>query len=690
VTRRALALAALAAISTPLGAQATAGASSPDSLAAEIVRRFESGTPESFDSIIVDPARQVVRDAAPRKRPRKGGLARVLWRDPSSAVLLVSGTLAIGSPADGTNAARRFSGLYEARESGGRWTVARQIPLDEKNRIRSQTIEATLAPGRRIDLADTLEIGVGGPYGFVARLNPSIELAEVSIDGKPAEHALGGGILWVAAPAKARSRLVLRYGMPLAKDQQSAESDSIGPIYGGVGNDQAWLPFFDYDAAGDHGAFRVTVHAPAAYPITTTLPQTERVANGVRTVRGVSQEGTFVTSIFYDRGWKPASGTVDGIRWETFLTPDFDVPTDTIVAVLRRTNRILASHFGEPQTRYIGFAEQRTIPYGFRYRANSVVMAGKGGGKFVDSGIAPRANLAHEIAHGWTDPAGEGANFLREGWATLAESYVLRAEYGPEVERAFWEIRRNGFTAAQAGRLGILANPDNGGVHYSKGAWVLRMMRDRLGEATFDRGMRAFMHEASNGSAGYREFVAQLSRAAGRDVAPWIMPWLTEKAAPDLDARIDGSRVIVEQSGPIFDLALDVELTTSRGPVRRAMHVSHRADTLDVASLGAVSAVRIDPDGKLLLKRHMGDVVRFELRADSAKQVALAGDFMARPIPATKQGDVWVVEIPMVEGRYYYSWVVDGKNGEGKGGELEGVREVKPVKRVENAYPKLY
>ena len=37
-----------------------------------------------------------------------------------------------------------------------------------------------------------------------------------------------------------------------------------------------------------------------------------------------------------------------------------------------------------------------------------------------------------------------------------------------------------------------------------------------------------------------------MNKASGRDVSPLVMPWLTEKYIPDVDARVDGHvKVIV-------------------------------------------------------------------------------------------------------------------------------------------------
>ena len=47
--------------------------------------------------------------------------------------------------------------------------------------------------------------------------------------------------------------------------------------------------------------------------------------------------------------------------------------------------------------------------------------------------------------------------------------------------------------------------------------------------------------------------------------------------------------------------------------------------------------------------------------APDAKVVELAGNVTAKPIAATRVDDVWVVELPLIEGRYIWQWRVDGK-----------------------------
>jgi hypothetical protein len=79
--------------------------------------------------------------------------------------------------------------------------------------------------------------------------------------------------------------------------------------------------------------------------------------------------------------------------------------------------------------------------------------------------------------------------------------------------------------------------------------------------------------------------------------------------------------------------------------------------------------------------------------APDAKAVALTGNFTGEPIPATRHGDRWVVEIPMSEGEYVWGWQIDQTtfwlNSSNAGDSTKtGVRMVRPLERVTGAYPK--
>jgi hypothetical protein len=720
---------------------ATLGAPTPDSLGRLVMSRFANATPDAFDSVYVDPlGRDVVRTAVQQRSLRRADLQRVVWQGPDRAVLLLTGTvyparerpqpLDAAAGSDETNRVRRFSGFYEAIRTNDAWRLGRQLPLDSLNYIRAQAIHVNLTPGKGLEAIDTLTLDIGSPYGFAARFNNAARISSMALDGKPVAYEFGGGVFWFDAKPKRGARLVLEStlvesriagaGPPRDSSRATATADST-PAFGAYHNTDAWLPFFNYDSGNSFAHLTATVRVPAAYRLTTSVPQTEVVKDGVRTVAARSGHPQFLLALAYDRDWRVQSSTVatpiGPVRVETFLTPDFRFTHDSLAKVAARVYAVLGRRFGEPQapTRYVAMVANRALGRGgFSVRMNNLVVGGSGATRLDDAVLAPSYVLAHETAHGWTMNASSfAANMLQEGWATFAEGTLLGDVYGKDVERAFWErqrasymtgLDRSGFAGFE-GRQSILGNPDNGRIHYVKGSWVFRSLEHTLGDR-FDRGIRDYVAIRRDGkAAGYHEFIASMSRAAGRDMSPFILPWLEGKYIPDVEARVDGSRVIVTQNQPdvLFELPLDLVLTTTDGKAaQRRVNLRHRADTLDVRDLGSVSGVRVDPDHYFLLQRHFGEVVRFELPVSvvpDAKVVELAGNVFSKPIPATRSGDAWVVEIPMSEGRYIWQWRVDGvlPNDESmfaaaaappRADARSGVRVVRPVQRLAESYPK--
>jgi len=745
---RILAAAAAAAI-VPFAAPAQSvnvvGAATPDSLARLVMARFASGTPEAFDSVYPDPlGRDVVRSAVQQRNLRRADLQRVVSQRDGRAVLLLGGTvyparerplpLDAAAGSDETNRVRRFSGLYEAVNANGAWMLARQLPLDSLNFIRAQTIHATITPGQGLEAVDTLTIDIGSPFGFAARLNNAARIASMELDGRPVPYEFGGGVFWFQSPPRRNARLVMRYaltesrpaGAGQSRDSNAtrpANASATVPAFGAYHNTDAWQPFFNYDSGNHFARLTATIRLPDAYRLTTSVPQTETVVNGVRTVVARSMHPQFLLALAFDRDWQVRSSTIatpfGPIRVETFLTPDFRFTHDSLATVTRRVYETLAARFGEPQapTRYVALVANRALGRGgFSVRMNNLVVGGSGVTRLDDPVLGPSYVVAHEIAHGWTmNASGFAANMLQEGWAVFAEGAVLGAIYGKDVEDAFWErqrtgymtgVDRAGFAGGFEGRQSILANPDNGRIHYFKGSWVLRSLEHVLGKPTFDRGMRDYIAQRQKaGPSGYQEFIAAMSRAAGRDLTPTILPCLEGKYIPDVDVQVAGDQVIVSQRQPdvVFDLPLEIALTKASGDtVRRTVPLTRRADTVSVGDLGRATAVRVDPDRRFLLRRHFGEVVRFELSAASvpeAKTVELAGNFASRPVPATRSGDSWLVELPISEGRYIWQWRVDGQapndeatfaavNASATPGARAGIRVVKPLVRLADGYPR--
>lgn len=249
------------------------GAPSPDSLAALFLHRFASGSPAALDSVDPDPeSRKAMHNAVKEGLARKADLGRVVWQGPERAVLLLTGTVHSGTGGDEANLVRHLSGFYEAVESGGNWTVSRQVPFDTLNYIRAQKLHVALTPAKGIRVVDTLTVSPGSPYGFAVRLNNAIQLRSVQLDGRPAVHAFGGSVLWVKTPQHPHVELVLDYSLDTERQPVRDSTVKIKTVgrhptlaYGAFYNSDVWQPFFGYNSANDLGQFAVTVHLPAEY-----------------------------------------------------------------------------------------------------------------------------------------------------------------------------------------------------------------------------------------------------------------------------------------------------------------------------------------------------------------------------------------------------------------------------------------
>lgn len=685
-------------------------AATPEALIQLVQQKFSTGTQQEFAAVDPDVAGQrVVAGAIGRKSLRHADLGKVVWSGPNRAVLLLTGTVVGKSSAAETVRSRHYSGFYEATHSAHGWSISRQLPFDAGNRILSHSIQASITPGKKIDVVDTVGIVAGSPYGFAVRLNDRARIHHVKLAGKAVPYLFGGGVFWIATPQKPKTKLMLDYTVPedesdFPKSGATGSATTAAPEFGSYFNETFWAPLFDVDSANDTCPISITVRIPASYYLTTSVSQTETVKDGTRIVVGHTKEPEFILSLLYDRDWHPTFTKIGNFQFGTFLTSDYRWTPQVLEQQVSEVDEMLTQRFGPPQSNYLAVAEARELgPGSFRLRTNDLVVSAQGGGKTLmtpedDAATNPQASLAHEVSHGWTMQAtGPAANFLREGWATYCEWMFVGKRYGPQVEKGIWQTAYNYyFLGGHNGVRSILGNPDNGSIHYLKGAWIFHMLNESLGQDAFDRGMRNYIRIPRNEPAGYKQFIAAMSRAAGHDMTSFIMPWLSGKYIPDLETRIEGNTVVVTQKQPevVFDLPLTMQITMVSGKtMERPFHLDGRTTTVNLVDVHGIRSVRIDPNREYLLQRHLGEDVVFSVRAPSAKTVELAGNFALKPVAAMRKGDVWTVEMPMANGRYSWNWIIDGKKpdigAQFQGQPITGVKYVKPETPMPAiAYPK--
>jgi aminopeptidase N len=149
---------------------------------------------------------------------------------------------------------------------------------------------------------------------------------------------------------------------------------------------------------------------------------------------------------------------------------------------------------------------------------------------------------AHELAHQWWG-IGVGCKawthfWLNEGMATfMADAYKEhrfgRSEYLKEID----ESRKLYEKVRDAGKDRSLVFPDwlhptaeDRTLVYDKGAYVLHLLREEMGEQAFWTGLRAYTRKYFGKSVTTEQFQAAMQQAGRKDLTPFFNKWVYRTA----------------------------------------------------------------------------------------------------------------------------------------------------------------
>ncbi len=149
-----------------------------------------------------------------------------------------------------------------------------------------------------------------------------------------------------------------------------------------------------------------------------------------------------------------------------------------------------------------------------------------------------------------------------------------------------------------------------GWVIYRKGAWILHMLRGRLGDDAFF----PLLEEWTNGGGRpldtviTEEFIALASQyAGGEDLGPFFWPYLTTDAVPEIamsHATADGPRGartrltldLRQVQSPLFDNVYPVRVITAGPDTTVHVRLAAATATATIDLPGAVENVILDPE----------------------------------------------------------------------------------------------
>lgn len=215
--------------------------------------------------------------------------------------------------------------------------------------------------------------------------------------------------------------------------------------------------------------------------------------------------------------------------------------------------------FAVPTKQVMGFLDEHVGPFAYEKLVN-IVSPATGGGMEAATAIMYGENsvtgerttrwrnvIIHEVAHQWFGNAVTEHDWndvgLSEGFATSFTLLFIEHAYGRDemvaglgsAAQRVWtwyddhpEYRIVHDNLDDMGRVTSVAT-------YQKGAWVLHMLRKRMGDEAFWAGSQSYYARHMNGSASTTDFRRAMEEASGLDLESFFDQWLYQGGHPRLE-----------------------------------------------------------------------------------------------------------------------------------------------------------
>jgi len=371
-----------------------------------------------------------------------------------------------------------------------------------------------------------------------------------------------------------------------------------------------WIPSLDHPSAKATVSFNIT--APSRELV---------VANGAFEGSRGNFGGTTTWSFNESRPIPPYCMVIVVNEGAKLDVPGLLTPLSYYVP---RVDRDYAIKGFSPAPPALAFFSQLVAPYPYEKLA-LIVAATRFGGMENSSAIVFSSNLlvpnpkarvsekfgipngtvdvvAHEIAHQWFGDSVTESTWsdiwLSEGFATyFAALFIQRFEgerafqaymkQAAETVIAYERTPRAPLFDSQTEDLFKLLN----GNSYQKGAWVLHMLRHRLGDDAFFRGLRAYYHAHRHGTANSDDLRRALEKASGKKLKEFFARWVYGAGHPIYEPGWGSAEFAGAGSSFVFQLKQTQPGRAFLDPV-----------TIEVISGGIKKRFVIQPTGKLTVK----------------------------------------------------------------------------------------
>jgi aminopeptidase N len=231
--------------------------------------------------------------------------------------------------------------------------------------------------------------------------------------------------------------------------------------------------------------------------------------------------------------------------------------------------------------------------------------------------------VIHEIAHQWfgnavTESTWDDA-WLSEGFATFFTLLFQENAYGHEeyieglkkARTTVFDLQKKDSSFSIVANRSAEAGPVTSGITYQKGAWVLHMLRERIGHDNFRKGIQAYYRKYMNANATTNDFIAEMEKVSSENLKPFFDQWLNK---PDI-LKITGQweydtktkQVIItlnqtQTSGLIFETPIEFQVyeAGNKTPLNAKFMINAKSNQFKIPISSKPALIIMDPRTVLL------------------------------------------------------------------------------------------
>jgi len=236
----------------------------------------------------------------------------------------------------------------------------------------------------------------------------------------------------------------------------------------------------------------------------------------------------------------------------------------------------------------------------------------------VDGNAKVENLIAHEIAHQWFGNSVTEKNWkdiwLSEGFATYLTDLYLEHTYGKKKLQERMKMERNKILRynqfihqpvvyEEKENLMKLLNPNS----YEKGAWVLHMLRNEIGDKAFFALLREFYGKYRNKNASTEDFIQLAEKISNMDLKRFFNQWLYKAGIPEIKISyaIKNKKIVlhIQQKGELYQLDFPLLITSDKDYKKLKLKINKENNTFDIP-LRSTKNLKIipDPDTETLVK----------------------------------------------------------------------------------------